>query len=276
MRRVRRGDPLTIPPARHANAMSDAAAAFQRPPDPEPGYEPETVEAFNATGSDHPAWTILGIDVPAVKPNDDEWQFRVQNRWKVVDYEHAKHWNRFAILQQGCRDGAGVLAVWRGLTTVRVRFHNPYHEYAIPQDGAEAEMDSAFAGCPIIWKEDLTPAELTDIDNGTPVVKWAQIDLNPAVGITVDGYLTGTLEPAEVDLSDELVTKTQAVRVWHDDPADGVWKPTATNAAGTIDLVNRDEHSSQISGVFVTAIWDGRIWKPLWISCAVSSLPNAG
>lgn len=261
MRRARPGSPVVIPRARDQNRLYDAAEPGP-PIDPEPG--PGQLLVQNDTGTDLEAWSVVGLDSPLVDFDTDEHIFRTQDSWSGIDVDKRLHWNRFAILHQGCADGAIVSATSRGIVRVEVDITNEFHTHAMPKNGVETELESTFGGCPILWKPP-----------GETGLQWCVVELRPDVGHHVIGFLVSLSAPEFAD--DVLAPTTGSLAVYLDEfPVPEDPPPQLTDTVGTVPLRNWDETLEAGADTFGAAMWGaGDLWTTIWTGCSPSQFPGA-
>jgi len=285
--RVRKGDTRRHLTARDRNQLADAADAAAFPPelDTASGPDPAFVQVSNNTAHAIPARSVVGLLEPAAAtlashadgagqiPLELETRWRNQTQWTGDTggtFDTAKYWNRYAITTAACAAGAMVRAAWRGRVAITLTVRNQRHTHAEPDPDDREKIRSSWHGTPILWREDLSSAEATDVDAGTDVDKLAEIWLQPQAGICVCGYLDDGLSAATVT-GGTLAPSTAVLRVWTDDPTAG-WSKSGTTDAATVTITSRDETLDIPAGTYLRARSDGTHWRPDWISCTTSAV----
>ncbi len=186
LRKVRTGDPLRIP-ANAYNAFVDAAAAHRRSAFGQSHTLPritaadrDVVLAFNGSGSDVDAFSVMGIDGVYIEPDENLSEFQQRPCLSVTTPSLADHYGQFVIVLEAIPASACGRAVVTGITAVQVNVTDADHRYADISDAepgylASAEIGAAEilykpAGTGVLWclvRLGVKPAELApDGDEG--------------------------------------------------------------------------------------------------------------
>jgi hypothetical protein len=165
MKKVRRGDPISIKAA-DFNAFIDAAEAhkkLRRTPLGQPAAkaaQAPRATVLNDSGETLPRFGVLGIDGPAIGPDDNlpEFQSRLTLRGVAPAEKHA---GRFVVLTEPLAHGEIGRGVVSGLTVARVRLDDLDHDHAdIEEDETECLVSSESGAARLLWVEEgATPGE---------------------------------------------------------------------------------------------------------------------
>lgn len=168
LRKVQRGDPLTIPAGAY-NAMIEAASAHQysqRVLSGRPGgaaLAQNAVLVRNDSGEDRAQFDVLAIDGTLVNsqepPDGNRPEFLRQIAVTGI-VPTADYLGRFVILQEPIRPGEVGRAVIGGVTIARVDIRNEDHGFCDSDDNDPTKLESGATGtCQILWKEPVVPPQ---------------------------------------------------------------------------------------------------------------------
>ncbi len=156
LRKVKSGDPLTIPAAAY-NAFVDAAIDL-RQRQHEESREPQRLRrdndvilVLNSTGSTVNRFGVLAITDPIIAPTDALELERIAFTGVVPAAEHT---GKFAILLETAAPGAIVRAAMGGVVPVKVGLLQPDDEFADVAPGQTGWLNSGDSGAAqILWVE---------------------------------------------------------------------------------------------------------------------------
>lgn len=174
LRKVRRGDPLSIP-ANTYNTIVDSAADYLRRTSPgnnggAQGYAQaggSIVAVRNDSGAAVARYGVLGIDSIVIDPADNLASFQEMPALSCIAPATASHIGQFAIVLAPAASGGIVEAMVAGITPVQINVTDAGHVYADVKDADATQLQSMAAqgGARILWKASGT---------GT---KWALVDV---------------------------------------------------------------------------------------------------
>ncbi|MEX0655782.1 MAG: hypothetical protein WD534_18140, partial [Phycisphaeraceae bacterium] len=255
MKKVQSGDRLRIP-ARAYNAFIDTARAHaQREQDQQRhtrGHRPsaDVVLVRNDSGEDRHRFTVLGLDQPIIRPDDNLDQFK--SRVAFVGVEPTEnHRGRYALLLEPLKPGSIGHALLSGVGVAQIEVVDEQHAFAdiVPAD-AEAEDPpdpfilhttsggSGYGGeAQILWKEEGTG------------LRWAVLRLGPGATATFAARITAVAHVA-IDHADYGKMAWQEVR-WNPEADDGeggtvaTWETVENGRSGAIA---DPTHAREING----------------------------
>ncbi len=178
MKKVKPGDPLSIPAATF-NTFVDAARDYlqrrhgqgqQATPS---GRHTCTIPVRNDSGSDRQRYEILGIDSPLFSPASDEEAFKNTPALRGVTPAEDDHAGKFVVLLEPVPAGELALAVAAGAVPVRIDVpedeEDADYRFAEISDGEAGSLAASHDGsAAILWRE------------GGAGEQWAIVRLGPS------------------------------------------------------------------------------------------------
>ncbi len=167
------GRPLEIPAATW-NAMVDAARSHveqqhdQSAPTDGLFRQGDIVKVRNQSGQSLDRFAVLGIDSPAIDPQENQREFKNHVALNAVT-PTAQHRGRFVVLLEPLAGGRIGKAWLSGVCPARINVLEDWHSHADIQEGDSSSLTSHPAGsAQILWKEPGTG------------LKWAVVRLSSA------------------------------------------------------------------------------------------------
>ena len=196
LKKVKSGDPLAFPAATF-NAFVDAARAHQAGQRSINGEGTRsvghitTVNVQNASGSDVGRFGVLGIDGPAIGPEQNLAEFQGRPTLKGVTPVAGTHNGTFVVLLDPVGDGRIGRGCAAGVTVAKIDVADESHTHADIANGVTAHLASGTSGAArILWKESGTGEKWALLRLGDAAItgkRGGQIALHFQ---SLDGYLT--------------------------------------------------------------------------------------
>lgn len=216
--RVRSGQDVALG-ARWYNAVSEAAERFHELETRENarfsrGADARDIWILNGTDVDVERFGIMGLDRPAVSPNDnfEEWSRRFPMRGRAPKTEDG---GRFVILLEPAPPGRLARACAAGIAAVKVKMIDDAHRFADAAVDDVTMLESKIeSSTRLLWVQDREDREVPD-------VAWAMARLGDggAGGAANDRYVVVRDVPAE----DSFFVTVQRVEPDESDPWTGLF-----------------------------------------------------
>jgi len=153
LKKAQSGQPLRIP-AQTFNSFIDAARDFQlrqqsQTTDSSRSFrQTGIVLVRNDSGADRERFQVLGIDGPAISPDDNLEEFQNRAVLKGKTPKHDDHLGRFVVLLEPVRSNQIGLAYCDGVCPARIDVEDEDHEFADIKDDDATALESRDDGSP--------------------------------------------------------------------------------------------------------------------------------
>jgi len=180
MKKVKPGDPLTIPAATFNTFVDSARDYLQRRHGQGQQATPSgrhncTIPIRNDSGADRERYEVLGIDSPIFDPASDEEAFKNTPALSAVTPAEDDHAGKFVVLLEPVAAGEIALGIAAGAVPVRLDVPDEDYPYRLAEvtDGSAANLTAVKVGsAAILWREGGTGVQWALVRLGILPAPW--------------------------------------------------------------------------------------------------------